>query len=81
MTRAKTKELMGNKHISLWPIVDSPVKKSKKPVSETHILIHNDLPEDSGSGDEEYVPKETDISEIAHVSYCLFLFCCFFHNF
>lgn len=72
MTRAKTKELLGNKQISLWPIVDSPVKKSKKPVSETHILIHNDLPEDS-SGDEEYVPKETDISEIAHVSYLSFL--------
>ncbi|CAL8126049.1 unnamed protein product [Orchesella dallaii] len=62
MTRAKIKELMENKQTPLWPIVDSPVKLKKKPVSETHMLIHqHDLPEDS-SGDEEYVPKETDIA-------------------
>lgn len=57
MTRAKTKELWENSKLrEVWPIVDSPGKKSKE-MSETHILIHNDLPEDS-SGDEEYVPVE-----------------------
>ena len=67
MTRAKTKELLENKQISLWPNVYSPMKVQKKPVSETHMLIQQDLPEDS-SGDEEYVPQETDISGMIHVS-------------
>lgn len=61
LTRARTRLLLGNCNTSppLWSL-SSPVKSCSPPISETQVLIHNDLPEDSSGDDEEYIPNPRD---------------------